>query len=85
MKKILIALSIVALLLGGALGAKKMSPFVNPSECVGCSDCVQICPVNGRNGKVAIEIVDGKAIINPDDCIACGLCVQVCSFKAVRQ
>lgn len=86
MKKRIVQLILFVLLVAVvAMGARKMAPHVNTSDCVGCTDCIKICPVNsGKKGDVAIEMVNGHAIINPETCISCGLCVSVCSFSAVR-
>jgi len=86
MKKIGLWILFVVAMVAVSVGSMKVAPFVNPSDCVGCTDCVKICPVNsGKNGKIAIEIIDGHAIITPANCIKCGLCVSVCSFNAVRE
>ena len=63
-------------------GAKTRSiPHVYPDLCVGCGDCVKVCP---RQKQGAIYIVDGKARIDESECIACNICVTVCSFRALR-
>jgi ferredoxin len=54
-------------------------PHVYPSRCVGCRDCVRICPVKG-----AIVMVRGKSVVIDDLCIACQKCVFICSYRAVR-
>jgi len=41
---------------------------VDPAKCIGCTLCVQYCPVK------AITMVDGKAVIDPAKCINCGIC-----------
>ncbi|MBT3168870.1 MAG: 4Fe-4S binding protein [Candidatus Cloacimonetes bacterium] len=51
--------------------------IVDKSECVGCSDCVKVCPVD------AIQIIDGKAIINVEECISCEICVKSCTYDAI--
>ena len=79
-KRIFIAFSIICMLLAGiGIGAKVM-PHVYPKDCVGCGDCVRVCPKKG-----AIEIIRGKAVINPDKCISCNKCVDICSYGAVRR
>lgn len=47
------------------------------SRCVGCRDCVKICPKN------AIRFHAGKAEINPEKCINCRLCQAICSYGAI--
>ena len=47
-------------------------------KCVGCEDCIDICPTD------AITIKRGKAVIDPEECTGCGQCVYMCSFFAVR-
>ena len=54
-------------------------PWVNEDLCVGCSVCVDDCPV----GAITLKD-DQKAIINEDECIRCGRCHDVCSQEAVR-
>lgn len=41
---------------------------VDPAKCIGCTLCVQYCPVG------AISMVNGKAMIDPAKCINCGIC-----------
>ena len=50
---------------------------VDKEKCVGCGDCVKVCPAQ------AISIVGGKAKINADKCVDCGRCAQVCPQKAL--
>jgi len=47
-------------------------------ECVGCGNCVEICPVD------AIAIEDGYATIDQDWCIGCGVCVRQCPNGAAK-
>ena len=54
-------------------------PWVNEDLCVGCSVCVDDCPV----GAITLKD-DQKAIINEDECIRCGRCHDVCPQEAVR-
>ena len=54
-------------------------PWVNEDLCVGCSVCVDDCPV----GAIILKD-DQKAVINEDECIRCGRCHDVCQQEAVR-
>ncbi|MFC1954715.1 4Fe-4S binding protein, partial [Chloroflexota bacterium] len=47
-------------------------------ECVGCGNCLDICPVD------AITIDDNSAIIDEEWCIGCGLCVSRCPNGAAQ-
>jgi len=54
-------------------------PWVNEDLCVGCSVCVDDCPVG------AITLKENQtAVINEDECIRCGRCHEVCPEEAVR-
>ena len=53
-------------------------PWVDETGCIGCSICVEKCPVN------AISMEDKKAKINMEECIHCGTCHSVCLQEAVR-
>jgi len=46
-------------------------------ECIGCGNCVDICPVNG------VQIVDDKARVDQDWCIGCGVCAVECPTGAI--
>ena len=50
---------------------------VEADECVGCENCVPVCPVE------AITMKDGKAIIDLDTCTECGTCVAECPTEAI--
>ena len=47
--------------------------------CIGCGDCVEICPVD------AVEINDDDVFVTDEDwCIGCGVCTTVCSTDAIE-
>ncbi|WP_028316084.1 4Fe-4S binding protein [Desulfatibacillum aliphaticivorans] len=45
---------------------------VDADKCIGCNQCVEICPME------ALSLVDDKAVIDHTRCIGCGLCVPKC-------
>ncbi len=53
-----------------------MKATIDREKCVGCGQCVDVCPVG------AITIEDGKAVVS-DDCIECGACAGVCPAEAI--
>lgn len=55
-----------------------MEYVINPDNCVGCTACARVCPVNAITGE-------RKEIhhINPDICIKCGACKEKCKFDAI--
>lgn len=54
-----------------------MAAQVNTEECIGCSACVDACPIS------AIELNDGVATVNEDECIDCGTCTEECPTGAI--
>ncbi len=69
--------------------------YVIESECTGCGDCVEVCPVEVYNRfdagigvrkaiyKVHPQAVPDKMIRDPVHCIDCGLCYSVCGKHAI--
>jgi NADH-quinone oxidoreductase subunit F len=51
---------------------------IDPSVCIGCTKCAQICPVNAINGKVK-----EPHVIDDSICVRCGQCKAVCPVKAI--
>ncbi len=51
---------------------------VDQDKCTGCSECVDVCPVQ------VYELQDNKsAVINEDECLGCESCVEVCEVSAI--
>ncbi len=50
----------------------------NDEACIGCGDCVKVCPVD------AIVVESGTARFNLDRCIGCAECLSTCPSKAIR-
>ena len=51
---------------------------VDADKCVGCGECVDVCPVE------VYEIKDGKSEpSNSEECLGCESCVEVCEHSAI--
>ncbi|MCF6247648.1 MAG: 4Fe-4S binding protein [Desulfobacula sp.] len=52
----------------------------DPDNCIGCGECLDICPVN------AVTLIDGDKLAKVDEdwCIGCGVCASKCSVGAIR-
>ena len=50
---------------------------VHREKCVGCGECVAVCPVH------AIALAEGRALIDRGVCIGCGECMTVCPQRAI--
>ncbi len=61
------------------MGVVRRQVEVIAKNCVGCTDCIEVCPKEG-----AIKMSRGKAVIDPEYCIGCRKCVYICSFNAIR-
>ena len=52
--------------------------IVDEDKCVGCEECVDVCPVE------VFEMEDGKSIVaNGEECLGCESCVEVCEEAAI--
>lgn len=52
-------------------------PRINRVDCVGCGDCVRVCPVK------AVRLKNGTARIDYRGCIRCYCCHETCSHHAI--
>lgn len=53
-------------------------PEVKVEKCVGCGECVEICPVD------VYELQDEISVpVNADECLGCESCIEVCEHEAI--
>lgn len=45
---------------------------IDPKLCVGCGNCVAVCPM----GAIAIDPATGRARVDPDECVECFACYR---------
>jgi len=51
---------------------------VDGDKCIGCEECVNICPVD------VYEMKNEKSVpVNAEECIGCESCVEVCEQEAI--
>ena len=54
------------------------TPTVDESKCVGCEECVEVCPVE------VFEMQNEKSVpVNADECSGCETCLERCQMEAV--
>jgi len=54
-----------------------MAVKIDESKCVGCSACVDTCPVS------ALSMESDKATVDEATCIDCSACVGACPTEAI--
>ncbi|GAU08049.1 ferredoxin [Desulfoplanes formicivorans] len=51
---------------------------VDAEKCVGCSECVDVCPVE------VYELQNEKSVpVNEEECLGCESCIEVCEHDAI--
>jgi NAD-dependent dihydropyrimidine dehydrogenase PreA subunit len=55
-----------------------MRIIVDTEKCVGCGECVDVCPSD------VFELQDEKSVVvSPDECVECCACVEACPEDAI--
>lgn len=72
---------------------KKSKKIIQSKKCIGCGICNSVCPVNAKlmkddnfdpqTAKLAIQIINGMAVINEEICIRCGACSKSCPIESL--
>ncbi|MFA6218106.1 MAG: DUF362 domain-containing protein [Candidatus Omnitrophota bacterium] len=55
-----------------------VSPFVKAKQCVGCKECLLVCPVKAIEMKSNVAVIDGAL------CIGCASCIAACKKYAIE-
>ncbi len=80
MRKFIQIFTVLAICVIVLFSVESITKFkVNPDKCIGCRQCIAVCPVD------AISIQKGKAVIDMEKCNLCGECVKVCPVKAIKE
>ncbi len=56
-----------------------MAVKINAETCIGCSACIDTCPV------AALTMENEKAVVNEETCIDCGNCIPSCPVEAISE
>lgn len=56
-----------------------MAVKIDAGTCIGCSACIDTCPVS------ALKMVDDKAVVDEQTCIDCGACISSCPVEAISE
>ena len=54
-----------------------MAAKVSKEKCIGCGQCVEVCPT------VAISMINDKALVASEECIHCETCIDECNKDAI--
>lgn len=75
------AIKNVGMGLGSRAGKLDMHASVLPvvsEKCIGCGKCATHC------NAIAIDMIDGRAVIDEKKCVGCAMCISVCPIGAME-
>jgi pyruvate formate lyase activating enzyme len=58
--------------------SRKVQKMYTQGKCIGCGECVKICPLQ------ACELTPDGVVTDDEQCIACGACAQICPARATE-
>ncbi len=56
-----------------------MAVKIDAEKCIGCSACIDTCPVT------ALKMENEKAVVDEETCIDCGACIPSCPTEAIEE
>jgi formate hydrogenlyase subunit 6/NADH:ubiquinone oxidoreductase subunit I len=62
-------------------------PEINSGKCLGCGECVSVCPVEAMamvSANDPLKPKEKRAQLDESRCLGCGLCVRACKEGAIR-
>lgn len=57
--------------------AKTSVIIIDGDKCIGCGQCISVCPFN------ALSLVNGKAVLDEASCRNCRECIPACPTGAI--
>lgn len=57
--------------------------ILNIRACIGCGDCIEICPANAIP-ELLIGLYSHLLKIDKSKCNGCGECVSICPHNAIK-